>query len=471
MKSSTRFRQLAGDMLIFTIGTVLAKAIQFLLMPLYTGCMTAEAYGTAELTNNLSELLFPAVTLCIYEAAFRYAVDPDTDNGKIVRSVVKVMGISMLLGLVAAVVADRVFRYEYAYYLYFILYAYSFRMCAAYYVRGKGLSKEFAISGIVNAFALAILSVIFLVKLNCGIRGYLLAIAMSYLVSGLYLFAGGHIYKDIRSADFDRETNDVLLQYGVPLIFYNILYWFTTISGRYVLLWFSDARTAGLYVSAIKIAAVINMMQQAIYAAFQLNTSRVYEEDASKEAYYTSIINLFISMYCAFGALMICLSKLIAVFALRGEFYETKVYLPLIMFSALLSCISSLLGTMYSTYKKTRRKIGVSLTGAAVNLAAGIVLAPKLGIWGICIASVLCYLSQTAYMVIDVNSFCHITYKRKNIAVDALLLSGVVAAMTYDLDRGLMAAVILTAILFVRHAKDFVEMIKALTGSRGKRND
>ena len=464
MSDSSRLRQLTGDMFIFIIGTVLAKAIQFLLMPLYTAYMTPEAYGTAELTNNFSELLFPAVTLCIYEAAFRYAVDPKTDNGSVTRSVARVMGVSMLFGIGAAAAARYVFHYEYAYCLYFVLYAYSLRMCAAYYVRGKGMSKVFAVSGIVNAAALALLSYILLVRLGGGVRAYLLAIAGSFLVSFFYLVIRGLIGRDLRSSSFDKETHELLLKYGVPLIAYNLLYWFTTISGRYILLWFTDPSTAGLYVAAIKIAAVINMIQQAVYAAFQLNTSMVYEEEGEGEKYFSSVINLFISLYCVFGAPIICMSSLIAKFALRGDFYEARIYLPLIMFSAILACISSLVSALYSTYKKTGRKIGVSLTGACVNVLAGLLLAPRIGIWGICIASALCFFSQTVYMYFDVRSFCRITYRWKTILPDLALLTAAVVAMSLDLKRGLAVSIAASVILLAKHTGDIREMIRKLAG-------
>lgn len=461
--ANNRYKQLAGDMGIFIIGTVMAKAIQFLLMPLYTSYMTTTAYGTAELTNNFSELLFPIVTLCIHEAAFRYAVDPATDNGEITKSTERILGISMLLGLLVAIPVKLIFHYRFAYYLYFVLYAYSFRMCSAYYVRGKGLSKEFAISGIINAAALGVFNVLFLVILDGGERGYLISLGASYIVSGLYLLFKGRIKEDLKNASYNKQTNDLLLRFGMPLIFYNILYWFTTISGRYVLLWFTDASTAGLYVAAIKISAVINMLQQAVYAAFQLNTSKVYEEDDEKETYYSSIINLFITIYSVFGAMMICMSPLIAKITLRGEFYSAKIYLPLIMFSALIFCIASLLGVMYSTYKMTKRKIGVSLTGAFVNILAGILLTPKLGIWGVCIASVLCYMSQAIYMTVDVNRFCHISYKKKTILTDVAALTAVMALMTADIKAGLIFSIAITLILFTIHIPDLKSVLKAVT--------
>lgn len=416
-----KYNNLFSDILIFIIGTVLAKAIQFLLMPLYTTVMSTEAYGIAELTNNLSELFYPIATICIYESAFRFAVDPDFDNVTVAKTVKKVLSRSVIIGLLITFVMKIIFKYEYAFYLFFILYAYSIRMCIAYYTRGKGLSKQFAISGIINAIALSIFNILFLVIFHAGEEGYLISIGLGYCVSALYLLLQKDILIDFSQNTKGKSSSKPLYTYCLPLIIYNVLYWFTTISGRYILMWFTDNSTAGKYVAAIKIAAVVNMIQQAIYAAFQLNSSKAFKEN-DKEKYYSKIINLFIILYIVFGSVIISFIPVIAKLTLRNEFYSAKIYLPIIMFAALISCVSSLIGTMYSTYKETKRMVGVSMAGALVNVLVGIVLCPIIGIWGICIASVLCYLVQTIYKFIDINKFCNLKYNWKLIIFNTLLL-------------------------------------------------
>ena len=119
-----RYNRLASDIFIFVIGTVLSKAIQFVLMPLYTSYMTTEAYGVAELTNNLSELFFPIATLCIYEAAFRFAVDPEFDNSNLAATAFDVVMKSAIVGALIALIAKYIFQYKYVIYLYFILYSF-----------------------------------------------------------------------------------------------------------------------------------------------------------------------------------------------------------------------------------------------------------------------------------------------------------------------------------------------------------
>lgn len=462
---SDQYKRLVSDILIFIIGIVLTKAIQFLLMPLYTSYMTSEAYGIAELTNNLAELFFPIATLCIHEAAFRFAVDPDFEENGIVAAVIRVLAVSLCIGFFTAFISKLFFGYQYAFYLFFILYAYSIRMCAAYYVRGIGLSKIFAVSGVVNAIALGTFNVIFLIILKDEINGYLISIGLSYCVSAIYLLLKSRIVININFCVKTKNYLKILIEYSVPLIFYNVLYWFTTISGRYILMWFTDPSTVGRYVAAIKISAVINMIQQAVYAAFQLNSARMYIEK-DKETYYSGVINVFISLYCTFGALIVCLTPILAKATLKNEFYSANCFLPVIMLSALINCISSLLGTMYSAYKKTQRMVAVSVIGAAINVGVGVILTPMCGIWGICIASICCSLSQTIYKFIDIAKFCKINYNWRLVISNMLLLSVIVIVMSTDISNKIIVSFCLLLILLFANQKFILMALDMLVNKK-----
>lgn len=190
-------------------------------------------------------------------------------------------------------------------------------MLIAYYVRGKGYSKLFAVSGIINAVFLAIFSFLFLVLLKWDVKGYLLAIAFSYISSMVFLFVGGRLYKEIKFSIKTKAVTKELLRYCTPLIIYNVGYWITTMSGRYILLWSTDASTAGVYAAVIKMASVINMLQQAFYAAFQLNTSREYES-TDKEEYFSNIFKLYAACILMFGSIILCFSPAF------GENYAKK---------------------------------------------------------------------------------------------------------------------------------------------------
>lgn len=65
---------------MFAIGNVLTKLVLFFLMPVYTSAMSTNEYGTGELIYSTVELMLPVVTLCLYEAVFRFSIDSDSNH-------------------------------------------------------------------------------------------------------------------------------------------------------------------------------------------------------------------------------------------------------------------------------------------------------------------------------------------------------------------------------------------------------
>lgn len=419
--SNNKYIRLIKDVFIFTIGTVLAKAIQFILMPLYTTYMTTEAYGIAELTNNMSELLYPIVTLCIYEATFRFVVGSKYSKDEIISSSIKIILLSSLIGAIFVIVSQFIFYYEYTIYLYIILYAYSLKMLLAFYIRGKGQNRLFAISGIFNAVFLALFSVIFLVYLKLDVKGYLLAIAFSYILTMILLFIFGKVYKDIKFNIKNRDVTKDMLKYCLPLIIYNVGYWLTTMSGRYILLWNTSSSKAGLYSAVMKMSAIINMLQQAFYAAFQLNNSREYESK-DKEIYFSNIFRLYSAVIFIFGTIIICCSPILSKITLKNEFYVARVYLPIVLFTSIIDCMFCYFKTMYTTYKKTKRAVPSMIIGAVINIVVGLITVKRFDIWGICIASLVSYLVQAIYRFFDTKQFVNIECNWKLILASLLLL-------------------------------------------------
>lgn len=438
-----KYVRLVIDISVFIAGIVLAKVVQFLLMPLYTSNMTTEAYGVAELTNNISELFFPIVTLCVYEAAFRFVVGSKYKNEEILTSSIKILSFTALLGAALLVISNIFFKYEFAGYLYFILYAYSFRMLVAYYVRGKGYARLFAESGIITAVFLAFFSYFFLVKLQWDVKGYLLSIGFSHLCSLVYLFFGGKLYKELKWKIETREITRDLLYYSTPLIIYNIGYWLTTMLGRYILLWSTDASTAGVYAAVIKLAAIINMLQQAFYAAFQLNASREYD-NSDRETYYTNIYRIYAVSVLMFGSIILCLSPLLSQLTLKNDFYRARIYLPLVLLVAIIDCLFVFFRTMYTTYKFTKKAIPSMLIGAVVNITIGLLTASRFGIWGICFASLFCYLVQAIYQIIDVKKFVTIKCDWKYIILYLGILFVQVMFLSLDNSQGIILSFAVT---------------------------
>ena len=397
-------KQLIKDIFVFSMGTVMTKLIQFLLMPLYTSSLTTEAYGAAELVNNLAEFFYPILTLSAFEAVLRFLVGKEYGEKTIATSGLKLMILSAGGGIVLFSIIDLIGNYPYTTQLFWITYTYALKTMLSFFVRGKGYSKLFASSGIINAICLAGFSVLFLVIADFGTNGYLYAIGLSYLCTSVYLIAAGKIYRDIDLRIRCRPALVEMLRFSAPLILYNIGYWLINMSGRYVLLLFTSYSVVGMYIAVMKISSVINMFQQALYAALQLNNSRMFNHK-EREKYYSDIFNSYAVIALTAGGWILCFSPILVKFTLKNEFYAGHIYIPVVLLTALMECIFSFYKTLYTACKKTRRALPSMVIGTLVNLLLCMMFVPMFEIWGVVLASLISTLFQIIYRIWDVRHF------------------------------------------------------------------
>lgn len=435
-------------MLVFSCGTVIVKLVQFLLMPLLTTYMNTSIYGTAEMINNLADLLLPFVTLNMYEAVFRYSINSECKRKDILNVSLSIYMISFFIGLIMSIVLNKISSHSFLLFLTIYTYA-AFRFIGCY-IRGKGLAIQYALGGVIDAVVLVVLMFFLIVVFDMGVNGYIISICGGYIVGSFFLFFSGKVYKDYRLEKINVKCFKIMLKYSFPLIAYGAGFWMITTSGRYILLWFTNASTAGIYIAAMKISAILNVLSQSFEYALKLSSVEAYESK-DKEKFYSQIYLLFALIFIVIASLAISMSPMIASFMLKKEFFDGTIYIPLIIFSGIINCISCVYGNLYSVYMKTRRLILCAFIGMICNLLICVCLIPHLGIWGVIVASVFSYLSQLIYKLVDLKSFCRMNFHIKSLFVGMfiLMLQTVIATVSGNIASLLSWIITLSIILFL----------------------
>lgn len=75
-----RIKYLIKNSLIFALGTLGTKIINFLLVPLYTNVLLPNEYGIADLVFTLGTFLVPILILNINEAILRFSLDKESED-------------------------------------------------------------------------------------------------------------------------------------------------------------------------------------------------------------------------------------------------------------------------------------------------------------------------------------------------------------------------------------------------------
>ena len=443
--AGNKAKSLIKNIFIFGAGTFLTKLVQFALLPLYTIYLTADSYATGELLNNFSELLYPILTLNIFEAVFRFSMS-EKYEGKDLLSI----GMQItLIGLFCFAVGDLIFFFVtkdmIALAFLGMLAVYLFRLLFAFYARGAGFTKEFAISGIVNALFLGLFSWIFIVLLDMGAPGYVLALGCGYGFSCLYLLFSCKIIGNINVFKrYDAKLSSEMIKYSWPLIGYNTAFWISAMSGRYILAFFCGAFAAGIFLAVSKLAAVINMVQQVFFYAFQINSVQEYESDRD-EKYLSRTYWAFSGGLLAFCSGLMCIMPLLGPLVLRGEFSTATIYLPLTLFAAFIDCLFCYFKTFYTAFKETKRAMTSTVVGAVCNIVLSIALVPFFEIWGVLTALVISNAVMAAIRVYDTGRFITIDMRWKT-NLPALIIVGL---QTLVLSLQIPYAEFITFALFV----------------------
>ena len=458
-------KNLTKNTVIFAIGSFSVKLIQFFLMPLVTGVMTQSDYGLSESLVSLVELLLPILTLGLQDAVFRFSMKDDVDQKKVISSTMIIVVAGFFLIALGSGIASIFLNYRYC-----ILFALLF-VCVALsnvwgqYVRGIGRVKTFAVSGIVQAVALAISTAIFVYKLRWGGEGYMLAMLCGYASSLLILFTVGGVYKGLSFRNWDKEVIKPMLRYALPLIPNNLSWWFVQVVNRYILIYFAGTAAAGVFVANSKMASFINIFGTIFLQAWTISSVKaITQSDRGKfNSDVFRVYSLFLQVV-ACGMLLIL--PFLSSFLLRGEFADTWRYSALPIFTAILSCYTAFFGAYYGAALKSKMVMVSTLIGALVNVVLAVLLTWLWGIVGSLVASIVSYFVITLIRIIDTQKYSDIkvNWIRESVVLLLVLGQAVFVLMSSGIKTWVFYVVqlaIIVAIAIIKR-KDLYSLLQGL---------
>ncbi|HFR3499089.1 TPA: lipopolysaccharide biosynthesis protein, partial [Streptococcus suis] len=97
MKIKTK--RLLKDTVIFTIGNIGSKFIQFFLVPLYTYSLTKSEFGVTEFIFTVANLVTPLFSFSISDGLIRFGLDRSYEKNVILTNSVVIILIGTLLSI------------------------------------------------------------------------------------------------------------------------------------------------------------------------------------------------------------------------------------------------------------------------------------------------------------------------------------------------------------------------------------
>lgn len=469
-----KYRRLWKNTAIFTVGTFISKLLVFLLLPFYTGCLSAEEYGTADLIANLANFLIPIFCCGVSEGLLRFSLRDEsikdkgyTREGIFSTSTVITGAGSVLLLLLLPLLSFVPDLSSYGILVVLYVIASNFHSVAAEYVRACEKTTLYAAQGVLNTALVIVSNLVLLLGFNLGIVGYVLSIVLADAITTVVVVFGARLYRVFSLKTVRKKTLRALLAFSLPLIPGTILWWIISVSDRYLLTYFSGGETNGLYVAAAKIPTLLTLLCTVFLTAWKISAV-VEDSGEDREAvrekcrFYSRVYRGFVAVLFSMAAGITLFAKLFAKILFDESYYTAWTFIPILTVGTVFYSLSRFLGSVYFVKRKS---LQVSLTAGAsalLNVILNLALIPRFGGLGAAAATFAAYFLE--FVIRDVNSKRYLAFNTHRLSVLLASLLLVLNALVVSLETmyWLPVSILLTALMLLLEGREILAIVKGL---------
>ena len=408
----SRESRLAKNTIILSIGTFLPKLATFLTLPVLTAYLTKEQYGVYDLITILVSLLLPVTTLLIQAATFRFLIDHSNDRNyaklyfsNSIAFILPISIVSLVILFFFLPIDDLATRVWVCIYLFFDAIVANTRQIS----RGLRRNLDYSISAAISAAIKVLLAIVLVKFLQWQLLGAVIALALSPVLSLVFLFLRLKLFQLIDFHVVNRKTIKEMLAYSWPMVPNNMSAWVMRASDRFVISGVIGLSANAVYAVANKIPNLLILAQSAFAMAWQENAS-IASDDKDVAKYYSKMFIVMMNFYSGCLGLIIACTPLLFSILIKGDYSEAYPQMPILFLATLFHCMASFLGGIYIAFKRTKN-VGITTVVAALcNLTVNLGLINFIGLYAASISTLVSYALLLLYRMKNIKSFIDIKY-------------------------------------------------------------
>lgn len=459
-----KYKKLAGNSLILTIGNFGSRFVTFFLVPLYTAVLSTAEYGTVDLMTTTVSLLLPILTMELGQATIRYAVaNKEREFRKLLFN--NLMMVSLVITAILIIVSPflNYFSFFGSHTIQFIgiLILQVFNNLLLNFARGIGKVKEFALNGLLTTIVTVISNLILLLLFDWGVNGYIASIIISLIISNIFLFFivdGVKLFNNFR---FDIDLLKELITFSIPLVPNSILWWFVNGATRYFILFFVGVTGNGLYAVANKIPSIITSVMTIFNQAWQLSSFEEYDSKGRDE-YYTNVFSIFYVVLFTVGSFLIVFNKMIMSILVSTDFYDSWKLVPFLLIAVIFQSFSNFFGTVYTASGMTKKTFVTTMYGAVSSIIANLIFVPIFAEIGASLAVCLSFILVFFLRFNDIKKVINIKLNFLHFSANFLILGlQTLVLLVFNNDFMYVILFVLLAILLIINHSIILSLINS----------
>ncbi len=428
-----KYKRLASNTIALSLGTMASKVLVYLLLPLYTACLSKSEYSQADIITQTANLLLPLLAAGMVDGIFRFAMDSTDERGKarvFCVSFWAVLGGSVLALALIPVFGGMDFFGGYGALIPFYVIASNFHSCAAHFLRGCGKTKLFSLQGIAATALTIAFNLVFLLGFDMGVLGYVLSTVCADGILALLLFFSQGLYRYISPRNLSADTAKAMLKYSLPMIPTTIFWWITNVSDRYMIKANPNLGDAvnGLYAAAFKVPTLLILVSGIFIEAWNYSAVKDDDSDGGESDFFSKIFGGFQAVVFMCAAGLIFLAKPICSILFAESYSDAWQYIPVLVEATVFSSLVTFMSSVYVKCKKSNNSFITAMIGAVTNVALNFILIPIYGAQGAAVATLACYV--VVYVIRALDSMRYIRFNKRWVTVGLnTVLTGALCAV------------------------------------------
>ena len=447
--------KLKNNTFFMILGNFSSKLLVFLLLPLYTHVLTTGEYGISDIIFTSVNLAYPFFSLLMTEAILRFTLDEKSEKNRSI--VFSLCSYISLIGYFVLIILILVFKNDIPilkdYYLYFLLFYFTFVLYLLFSQFSKGIEKIkiYAFAGILNTLVTILANILFLVVFFFFLKGYLLAYIIGSFFSSIYIFLKIKLWKYfLFPRKIEKKYLNSVLKYSIPMIPNSISWWISNSSDKYMLTYFVGIAENGIYSVSYKIPTLLTTFSNIFVGAWQLSAVEKFGSNENKDT-YEFVYKKYSSLNIIIVSILIFLVKPISKILFASSYYEAWKPASILLLAYIFNTLAAFLGTVYTSSKKTSNLFFSTLLAAIVNVFFNFLFISKTGMIGAALATCISYLFVWIYRLIDTRKILklQISLKSDTLCYCILIFQIICQYLLRGIMLYFMTAIFVILILFI----------------------
>lgn len=467
----TSLKKLAGQTAVYGLSSILARAINFLLVPFYTQYMPAKAFGILSEYMVYIAFFIVVLTFGLETTYFRYAQEEDEEPKIFSQLFTYIFSGSFVICLCVYLFSSQLQsvlgstgNQSYIQLMAGILFLDALSALPFARIRNQNKSLKFVVIKVSSILLNVFLNLLFIWYLplvlglsNLSFLGFnldltnqvALILLANLLANSIYFIFFFNEFK-LLFKHWDKKYIKPVLSYAYPIMFLGLAGLVNELidrlmlkellpKGFYAQIGVDNIEALGIYSANYKFAIFITLAIQAYRYAAEPFFFKAHKDKNSPET-FSKLMTLF-TLILLVAATMISVFKVeIGFLILRNEIYRTGLnVVPILLMANVCVGVYYNLSAWYKLTDKTIFGTLIGVGGAILTFVLNIVLIPYYGYMGCAIATFVCYASMMIVSYVLGQKYYPLPYQAIKIVI-YFLASGAIIALSSFYIESLMYA-------------------------------